>query len=104
MGERAGAGPEEVTGGGQGRPSHPGAEVLDGPRGGHETARTTADAQGRRGCAAGPTVLHGRDGPRLRRAGAGAVATGPGRLDCTPSSPGNKLPPRGAPSTAPTVL
>lgn len=88
--------------------------MLDGPRGGHETARTTADAQGRRGCAAGPTVLHDRDGPRLRRAGAGAVATGPGRgrgdsaklgqLDCTPSSPGNKLPPRGAPSTAPTVL
>lgn len=46
MGESAGAGSEEVTGGGQGRPSHPGAEVLDGPRGGHETARTTADARG----------------------------------------------------------
>lgn len=78
MGESARAGPEEVTGGGQGKPSHHGAEVLDRPHGGYETAGMMAEPQGRRGHAAGPRVLHHRGGRRLRRAGAGAVVVGPG--------------------------
>lgn len=119
MGESARAGPEEVTGGGQGEPSHHGAEVLDRPRGGYETARMTAEPQGRRGYAAGPTVLHERrpEAPKGWGGGSGWAQPAQGcalrsrgdsarlcQLDRAPSSLGNKLPPRGAPGMTPAVF